>query len=35
MAKTEYQTIDEYHQAFNGETLDRMQTIGKIILLQI
>lgn len=31
MAKTNYQTIDEYHQAFNGETLARMQTIRKII----
>lgn len=31
MAKTSYQTIDEYHQAFNGATMDRMQTIRKII----
>jgi len=31
MAKTNYQTIDEYHQAFSGETLKRMQTIRKII----
>ena len=31
MAKTNYQTIDEYHQAFSGETLARMQTIRKII----
>lgn len=31
MAKTNYQTIDEYHQAFSGETLERMQTIRKII----
>jgi len=31
MAKTNYQTIGEYHQAFNGETLDRMQAIRKII----
>src|SRR5690606_31681683 len=31
MAKTNYQTIDEYHQAFKGETLDRMQAIRKII----
>lgn len=31
MAKTNYQTIDEYHQAFSGETLDRMKTIRKII----
>lgn len=31
MAKTNYQTIDEYHRAFGGETLDRMQTIRKIV----
>lgn len=31
MAKTNYQTIDEYHQAFSGETLARMQIIRKII----
>ena len=31
MAKTNYQTIDEYHQAFDGEALERMQTIRKII----
>jgi len=31
MAKTNYQTIDQYHEAFNGETLARMQTIRKII----
>lgn len=31
MAKTNYQTIDEYHQAFSGDTLDRMKTIRKII----
>ena len=31
MAKTNYQTIDEYHQALNGDTLDRMQAIRKII----
>jgi uncharacterized protein YdhG (YjbR/CyaY superfamily) len=31
MAKTNYQTIDEYHQAFSGEALARMQTIRKII----
>jgi len=31
MAKTNYQTIDEYHQAFGGETLARMQTIRKIV----
>jgi uncharacterized protein YdhG (YjbR/CyaY superfamily) len=31
MAKTNYQTIDAYHQAFSGDTLDRMQAIRKII----
>jgi hypothetical protein len=31
MAKTNYQTIDEYHQEFSGESLGRMQTIRKII----
>lgn len=31
MAKTDYQTIDQYHGAFTGEALTRMQTIRKII----
>lgn len=31
MAKTNYQSIDEYHQVFNGEALARMQTIRKIV----
>lgn len=31
MAKTNYQNIDEYHQAFSGEALVRMQLIRKII----
>lgn len=31
MAKTNYQTIDEYHESFSGEILDRMQSIRKII----
>lgn len=31
MAKTNYQSIDEYHQAFSGEALTRMQVIRKII----
>jgi uncharacterized protein YdhG (YjbR/CyaY superfamily) len=31
MAKTNYQTIDEYHLAYSGEALDRMRTIRKII----
>lgn len=31
MAKTNYQTIEEYHLAFSGEALVRMQIIRKII----
>lgn len=31
MAKTNYQTIDEYHQAFNGDTVARMEAIRKMI----
>jgi uncharacterized protein YdhG (YjbR/CyaY superfamily) len=31
MAKTNFQTIDEYHQTFTGEALERMKTIRKII----
>lgn len=31
MAKTNYQTIDEYHQAYSGDTLARMQTIRNIV----
>lgn len=31
MAKTNYQSIDQYHQVFSDETLKRMQTIRKII----
>ncbi len=31
MAKTDYQTIDQYHEAFSGEVVQRMQTIRKII----
>ncbi|HEY1010835.1 MAG: iron chaperone [Daejeonella sp.] len=31
MAKTNYQTIDEYQQGFSGESLSRMQTVRKII----
>lgn len=31
MAKTNYQTIDQYHEAFNGETIARMEIIRKII----
>jgi len=31
MAKTDYQTIDEYHSAFPEETQERMRQIRKII----
>jgi uncharacterized protein YdhG (YjbR/CyaY superfamily) len=31
MAKTNYQTIDEYHETFSGEALERLQTIRKIV----
>lgn len=31
MAKTNYQTVDEYHKAFTGETVARMQAIREII----
>jgi uncharacterized protein YdhG (YjbR/CyaY superfamily) len=31
MAKTDYQTIDQYHQAFSGDVLARMKTIRKIV----
>lgn len=31
MAKTNYKTIDEYQQSFSGDTLERMQSIRKII----
>lgn len=31
MAKTNYQHIDEYHAAFSGEALQRMQKIRKMI----
>lgn len=31
MAKTDYQTIDQYHAAFSGDTLGRMQQIRSII----
>jgi len=31
MAKTDYQTIDEYHESFSGEPLARMQRIRGII----
>lgn len=31
MAKTDYQDIDQYHRAFSGEALERMESIRKII----
>lgn len=31
MAKTNYQSIDEYQQAFSGEIVVRMQTVREII----
>jgi uncharacterized protein YdhG (YjbR/CyaY superfamily) len=31
MAKTDYKSIDEYHSAFSGEALDRMQAIREMI----
>ena len=31
MAKTNHQTIDEYHRASGDEIVERMQTILKII----
>ena len=31
MAKTDYKSIDQYHKAFSGETVQRMQKIRDII----
>lgn len=31
MAKTDFKTIDAYHQQFSGEALQRMQTIRSIV----
>ncbi len=31
MAKTNYKTIDEYHNAFAGEVVERMQTIRELV----
>lgn len=31
MAKTDYKSIDEFHGAFSGDALVRMQTIRKMI----
>lgn len=31
MAKTNYKTIDDYHRAHSGETLERIQAIREII----
>lgn len=32
MAKTNYQTIDQYHNVFSGDVLTRMKTIRAIII---
>lgn len=31
MAKTDFKTIDEYHQKFSGDALQRMQTIRELV----
>ena len=31
MAKTDYQSIDEYHAAFDGEALQRMKAIRELV----
>ncbi|HOZ84781.1 MAG TPA: DUF1801 domain-containing protein [Niabella sp.] len=31
MAKTDFKTIDQYHQQFSGEVLNRLQSIRNII----
>jgi uncharacterized protein YdhG (YjbR/CyaY superfamily) len=31
MAKTDYKTIDEYHNAFAGDIVERMQTIRTVV----
>jgi uncharacterized protein YdhG (YjbR/CyaY superfamily) len=31
MAKTDFKSIDEYHNNFSGETLARMQTIRQLV----
>ncbi len=31
MAKTNFQTVDEYHQTFSGEALERLKSIRKIV----
>lgn len=35
MAKTNFQTIDEYHEMFSGDVLKRMESIRKIIHKEI
>lgn len=35
MAKTNFQSIDEYQQGFDGEALKRMQTIRQMIHQQV
>lgn len=31
MAKTDYKSIDEYHDAFDGEALERMKAIRELV----
>jgi uncharacterized protein YdhG (YjbR/CyaY superfamily) len=31
MAKTDYKSIDEYHNVFNGDAVNRMQTIRELV----
>ncbi|HMR18128.1 MAG TPA: DUF1801 domain-containing protein [Sphingobacterium sp.] len=31
MAKTDFKTIDEYHDTFTGDILERMQTIRELV----
>lgn len=31
MAKKDFKTIDEYHDTFSGETLERMKTIRELV----
>jgi uncharacterized protein YdhG (YjbR/CyaY superfamily) len=31
MAKTDYKSIDQYHEVFSGEILERMKTIRQIV----
>jgi hypothetical protein len=31
MAKTDYKTINEYHEAFTGDILERLQTVRELV----